>query len=410
MPKLVRRAVIALAVVGVWLHCSIGFSAEFKGVVVGPKVNKAQGINPTVGLQVRGAQVTDRPSVDALKPQFRLPPALEKYRCVEGDEPMCPDMDQDGLSDNNGKIPIDPAVTTYAAVLSPLLTDAISFDPVYTTTELSPATRNFSNWIRVKKKVGPAISFFDPLTAPRGALASDERDLEQRTGLLDRGSIYNGVLFELLEKYGISANCPSGVKVETATQAESAGCKPLTFACVDPDGDFVCSQTLYGSPDSYTRGNLPPDLDNCPFVANISQRNHGQSFYGVVGDGAKLISSAPSIPYGDACTVTINGVDYPDTDGDGIQDDKDNCPFAKNPDQAISKNNPKVGAECGCDKGCRLDWGPSISIFTDFSSREWSKKLDSNGDRDADYTDGNMFITHPYYRVWLEKIGIQLDM
>jgi hypothetical protein len=105
-----------------------------------------------------------------------------------------------------------------------------------------------------------------------------------------------------------------------------------------PLGD-ACNPDLDGD-------GIPNEKDNCPLVPNTDQKNTTNELHALyLSDPVKYASykDIPVSPLGDACN--------PDIDGDGIPNEKDNCPTVYNPDQAdVNKN----GIGDACEGGLTL--------------------------------------------------------
>ncbi len=123
------------------------------------------------------------------------------------------------------------------------------------------------------------------------------------------------------------------------------------------------NESFVGTPECYVAkdsdGDEVPDYqDNCPLIANTGQWDHDHDGIGNVCDDDYIdfqcYSKGEPVP---AVWPPINIVMCPDTDGDGIDDKKDNCVDIANPGQ-WDKDNDRIGNACDLDidgDGCAND-------------------------------------------------------
>ncbi|MCW5892298.1 MAG: thrombospondin type 3 repeat-containing protein [bacterium] len=133
----------------------------------------------------------------------------------------------------------------------------------------------------------------------------------------------------------IGASCRAGT-IRLLYDAKGRPSRLAVAACKAPPGSpdvdgngiaDVCEAPF--APDTDTDGDGVPNVDdNCPFVPNPDQSDRD-------GDGV-----------GDACDV--DDPSAPDRDGDGVPDEEDNCPTVPNPDQADADGDG-VGDACEPD-------------------------------------------------------------
>ncbi len=166
---------------------------------------------------------------------------------------------------------------------------------------------------------------------------------------------------------GNGDNCPLSPNKDQANH----GIHLMGDACdTDSDGDGVLNgkddcpfvsdpdQTNHGTNGSGDACN--PDIDadgkpnandNCPYVANSNQSDMNNNGSGDLcdpdadGDG---VPNTQENSAGDDGVVTLWNAT--DTDGDGVTDDKDNCPITFNPTQESNSDGDGEGDACDCDK------------------------------------------------------------
>lgn len=410
MSKAAKTVVMTMAVIGICLSLSVSASAEVKKIVIGPQVKPTVQSTPMAKTSVQKVGPYARPQIsqEAKDQMFR-------QICETNPTSMCQDIDDDGVYDGTIKKAVDPAIADFMGSF-----DTPREDPYYWYL-LSPETKKYSHWFRVIGRVGDGVRYVDPSVDTEKVLwANSESAFVKQTGI-KLEPFHNGY-------GGWPIVCPEGkdpksIRVNASDEeVQKQGCNRLALACMDPDNDNVCSQDMW-VPKDYFFGEPAhteydpacnvyvehaakrPNLDNCPYAKNLDQKTHGQSFYGVQGDGI-LIGYQPAVVFGDACTVKIAGVDYPDTDGDGVQDDKDNCPMFKNADQAPSKDNNMIGRACSCaDHVCKACERAFLYRLGDDNEAKL-KTVDSDNNGFSDYCDYSVFnLSHAYFN-WLKRVGI----
>ncbi len=182
---------------------------------------------------------------------------------------------------------------------------------------------------------------------------------------------------------------PNDFNFECTGPAPNVGC-PADQPCCNPTYEDVCKKLPNPCGNTDTDGDgLANDCDNCPFVINLTQTDSNK-------DGI-----------GDECEVKDkNGKWFLDTDGDGKANDKDNCPFVVNVNQ-WDADKDGIGDEC--------DTCPTAPIGeTDENGKDICGKfykqcpsgtllvgVDSDGDGMDDACDDNDLLTN-YSKYWFE--------
>lgn len=109
----------------------------------------------------------------------------------------------------------------------------------------------------------------------------------------------------------------------------------------------------YSSSDDFDGDGIEDDFDNCPFIPNRDQLDSD-------GDGVgDACDNCPHVSNPDQSDLDGDGVGDacdPDIDGDGIPNESDNCPTVYNPSQRNSTGGP-LGDACNPDwkAGCAAD-------------------------------------------------------
>jgi hypothetical protein len=112
----------------------------------------------------------------------------------------------------------------------------------------------------------------------------------------------------------------------------------------------------YQYADDYDGDGAEDDTDNCPFVANKSQLDSDGD---KIGDACDNCPNAANKDQADTDGDGVGDACDSDADGDGIANAKDNCPYVSNPDQLDTDKDGK-GNACSSD-----DDGDKIADTTD---------------------------------------------
>ncbi len=127
---------------------------------------------------------------------------------------------------------------------------------------------------------------------------------------------------------GLGCDCP--VCEDLVCDIDPFCCDTTWDEICDGEAGCLCFCCVFGCEDPDTDGDTVPDnQDNCPFVFNIDQSDIDDDGVGDVCDN---------------CPGTPNA-DQSDLDGDGVGDACDNCPDDLNPDQA-DNDGDDVGDVC----------------------------------------------------------------
>lgn len=137
---------------------------------------------------------------------------------------------------------------------------------------------------------------------------------------------------------------------------------PAAEEILDNDIDDNCDGQIDDSIimflDDIDEDGIPDSLDNCPLIANLEQIDFDEDSFGAAcdcNDSLATVNPAAEEIIDNDIDDNCNGeIDEgpvmmgPDSDGDGISDDMDNCPDLPNSDQ-MDLDNDDVGAACDCD-------------------------------------------------------------
>lgn len=199
---------------------------------------------------------------------------------------------------------------------------------------------------------------------------------------------------------------PDDFNFECNGPAQNANC-PADKPCCNPTYEDVCKKLLNPCGNTDTDGDgLANDCDNCPFVINLTQTDSNKDG---IGDECEM----KNMPNDDASDGGI--------DGDKIPDDNDNCPFVANSDQ-LDSDGDGVGNMCDTNnipttgvgsKTCsqysvpnKMCWKYCPSISGD-TSKYFSYKLsgvDSDADGVDDACDQDLPTEHFYWQKWKQYL------
>ncbi len=139
-------------------------------------------------------------------------------------------------------------------------------------------------------------------------------------------------LFWAVPALAQQSNNPECLGTQCGAPAEEGGGCGCSCGCSVWVSYTDDGKTLSYTDDSDGDG-IPDGYDNCPFVANPDQKDTD-------GDGVgDACDNCPTVPNPDQLDQNGNGIGDacdPDIDGDGIPNAQDNCPRRINPDQKIS--------------------------------------------------------------------------
>ena len=158
------------------------------------------------------------------------------------------------------------------------------------------------------------------------------------------------------------------------------GCGSILVAMTD-SGD------TYQFADDFDGDGIEDEFDNCPFVANYDQADADGD---VVGDACDNCPTAYNPDQADLDGNHVGNVCDPDKDGDGKANGEDNCPDVPNANQAATLT-AGIGDACNPSNPCRVD--PVTRRMVDPAN--CTSAGDSDGDGVTDNLDNCPFIYNP---------------